>query len=121
MADVLSIEAGSDAFEQLRRILDDRGTVRVQLELRGGGIAVKQNTGSWSPTLPVDAPAGRRSTGRLRLRDRVMLDQLGSDYHGLVGTVTMVIGAGSDPREYQVHMDNGVRLRCPQSHLRLLI
>lgn len=52
----LTIQRGSQAHDTLWRALTDRNATEVRVDVRPDGIAVKVDSGVWSPTLPLHRP-----------------------------------------------------------------
>lgn len=50
----LVVDRGSEAFAEFDRIFHDPTTYKISVDLRAGGIAIKQNERMWSPTLSVE-------------------------------------------------------------------
>lgn len=48
---MIEIHLSSDAFSELRLIMQSPDTYRVRIQEREDGVAIKRNEGTWSPTL----------------------------------------------------------------------
>lgn len=47
------IQRGSEAWDELKEIFSDSTSYKVSIEIRAGGVAIKQNEYMWGPTLKV--------------------------------------------------------------------
>lgn len=51
MNDIVVIEEGSPAFDELLKVISSTETYKISIENRKDGVAIKRNEAMWSPTL----------------------------------------------------------------------